>query len=320
MPTVHDAFAPARARTRGAPIPVRRGGDGAAYGIAAGATQLGRGAPAEVERLRAAYAQAGYGHGHRVGLLLENRPAFFSTGSRSTRSGVSVVPINADMRAAELDYLIGHSEIVPGGRAAERARRCCAPPPRRPALRARRRWRPDAVGRARRPPRLPRATRRRADRAAHRVRAALHLGHHRPAQGLPARQRLLPARRRVVCRPRRLCRGAAATRERIITPLPLNHMNAMAFSTMAVMLAGGCLIVQLDRFHPADLVAERARERARPIVHYLGVMPAMLLAAPASASATGSTPCASASAPASTASTTRRSRRASAFRWSRPGR
>ena len=46
-----------------------------AYGIAAGSITW-REAAAEVERLRAAYAAAGYGHGHRVGLLLENRPAF----------------------------------------------------------------------------------------------------------------------------------------------------------------------------------------------------------------------------------------------------
>ena len=31
----------------------------------------------EVERLRDLYAAAGYGHGHRVAILLENRPEFF---------------------------------------------------------------------------------------------------------------------------------------------------------------------------------------------------------------------------------------------------
>jgi acyl-CoA synthetase (AMP-forming)/AMP-acid ligase II len=36
----------------------------------------------EVERLRHVYAQAGAGHGHRAGLMLENRPEFFSTGLR----------------------------------------------------------------------------------------------------------------------------------------------------------------------------------------------------------------------------------------------
>ena len=67
--------------------------------------------------------------------------------------------------------------------------------------------------------------------------------------------------------------------ERIATPLPLNHVNAMAFSTMVVLVAGGCLI-QLDRFHPSQWW-QRVRETRATIVHYLGVMPAMLLAAPA---------------------------------------
>jgi len=82
--------------------------------------------------------------------------------------------------------------------------------------------------------------------------------------------------------------GAAPVRpdtERIITPLPLNHVNAMAFSTMVVLTAGGCL-VQLDRFHPKSWWRS-VRDSRATIVHYLGVMPAMLLSAPAAASDRG---------------------------------
>src|SRR5260221_13434245 len=80
--------------------------------------------------------------------------------------------------------------------------------------------------------------------------------------------------------------GLAAVRpdrERVITPLPLNHMNAMACSAMVVLAAGGCL-VQLERFHPKSWWQSVRQSRA-PIVHYLGVMPAMLLAAAASSEA-----------------------------------
>ena len=63
---------------------------------------------------------AGYGHGHRVGLLLENRPAFLFHWLALNALGVSVVPINAEMRSAELEYLVGHSGIVARGRAAGR--------------------------------------------------------------------------------------------------------------------------------------------------------------------------------------------------------
>src|SRR5699024_7539888 len=65
----------------------------------------------QVEALAAAYQQAGYGHGHRVGILLENRPAFLLHWLALNKLGVSIVPINPDLRIAELEYLIGHSEM-----------------------------------------------------------------------------------------------------------------------------------------------------------------------------------------------------------------
>jgi acyl-CoA synthetase (AMP-forming)/AMP-acid ligase II len=52
-------------------------------------------------------------------------------------------------------------------------------------------------------------------------------------------------------------------------------MNALAVSTTAMILAGGC-IVQLDRFHPRTWWREVA-ESGATIVHYLGVMPAILM-------------------------------------------
>jgi acyl-coenzyme A synthetase/AMP-(fatty) acid ligase len=65
--------------------------------------------------------------------------------------------------------------------------------------------------------------------------------------------------------------------DRLITPLPMSHMNAMAFSTMVMILSGGC-IVPLDRFHPASWW-DSVRVSGATIVHYLGVMPAMLMSA-----------------------------------------
>ena len=67
----------------------------------------------------------------------------------------------------------------------------------------------------------------------------------------------------------------------MLTPLPLVHMNAMAYSTMAMVLTGGCLI-PLDRFHPKTWW-DSVRESRATVVHYLGVMPAMLMKAPATA-------------------------------------
>src|SRR5512145_776807 len=51
--------------------------------------------------LRDAYASAGYGHGHRVALLLDNRPEFFFHYLALNGLGVSIVPINPDYRHDE---------------------------------------------------------------------------------------------------------------------------------------------------------------------------------------------------------------------------
>jgi len=66
--------------------------------------------------------------------------------------------------------------------------------------------------------------------------------------------------------------------ERLITPLPLVHMNAMACSSMGMMMSGGCLI-QMDRFHPSNWW-QAVRESRATVIHYLGVMPAILLKLP----------------------------------------
>ena len=63
---------------------------------------------------------AGYGPGHRVGLLLENRPAFFRTGSRSMRSASASCRSTPTCARTSWGYLIGHSEIALGGRRCRR--------------------------------------------------------------------------------------------------------------------------------------------------------------------------------------------------------
>jgi acyl-coenzyme A synthetase/AMP-(fatty) acid ligase len=63
--------------------------------------------------------------------------------------------------------------------------------------------------------------------------------------------------------------------DRLITPLPLTHMNALAVSTIAMIMTGGCLI-QLDRFHPSSFW-QTVQGSGATLIHYLGVMPAILL-------------------------------------------
>lgn len=52
--------------------------------------------------------------------------------------------------------------------------------------------------------------------------------------------------------------------ERMLTPLPLFHMNAMAFSFMATVLSAGCLIL-LDRFHPKTWWETVAAQRGHAV-------------------------------------------------------
>src|SRR6266540_184474 len=60
--------------------------------------------------LRDVYASAGYGHGHRVALLLENRPEFFFHYLALNALGAGIVPINPDYRHDEMLYQMEHSE------------------------------------------------------------------------------------------------------------------------------------------------------------------------------------------------------------------
>jgi crotonobetaine/carnitine-CoA ligase len=64
----------------------------------------------EALRLRAAYAEAGYGHGHRVALLLENRPEMFFHYLALNALGCGIVPVNPDYRHDELAYQMEHSD------------------------------------------------------------------------------------------------------------------------------------------------------------------------------------------------------------------
>jgi acyl-CoA synthetase (AMP-forming)/AMP-acid ligase II len=271
--TVQDAFAKVADRRGDADFLVVESVTAQSYGIDPGPRSW-REVAGEVERLRAAYAQAGYGHGHRVGLLLENRPAFFTHWLALNALGISIVPIHADLRPAEWSYLIGHSEMA----------LAVAQPGREAGLRTA----ASEIG---------------ADLQTIRPEVAGRI----PAARSPAPLRRDPIDRNSECallytsgttgRPKgcRLANGyflragewylglhdlaeVVPNIDRFITPLPLSHMNALAFSSMAAILSGGC-IVQLDRFHPATWW-QSVRESRATIVHYLGVMPAMLLAAP----------------------------------------
>ena len=110
-PTVAAAFAATAARTPDRPFLLVLPETARAYGIAPRTITYAE-AASNIAHLRADYAASGYGPGHRVGLMLENRPAFLLHWLALNGLGAAVVPLSPDLRQAELEYLVQHSEIV----------------------------------------------------------------------------------------------------------------------------------------------------------------------------------------------------------------
>jgi len=189
------------------------------------------------------YRARGYGKGHRVGLKLPNSPEFLLHFLALNSLGASVLPLNPDYRSTELEYVLSHSEAG----AVIEADSLEDPPP--------------------------------AGRACDADECALLYTSGttgKPKGCLLSDFYFLNVGRRYVDEG-----GLCALRdgeERLITPLPLFHMNALAVSTTAMILKAGC-IVQLDRFHPKTWWRDVVDSRAT-IAHYLGVMPAILLHQP----------------------------------------
>lgn len=242
----------------------------AAYGIPAGEITYAQAAH-RIAALTESYRAAGYGHGHRVGLLLENRPDFFLHWFALNALGVSVVPINPDLRSYELEYLVAHSELVAA----------VALPSRHADITTAAQSRPVAVFGPNESPLpiitpAPSNTPPNADTECALLYTSGTTG--RPKGCILPNEYFLAAGAwyagiggLIELRP---------GQERMLTPLPVFHMNAMAYSAMAMVVTGGCLIV-LDRFHPRTWWRS-VRESRASVLHYLGVMPPMLMAAPES--------------------------------------
>ena len=243
----------------------------ALYGIAAGEVTYAE-AAREVAALREKIAAAGYLPGQRVMLLMENRPAFFLWWLALNGLGLSVVPVNPDLRAAELSYMIDHAEPV----------LAVAIPARGDDLRAaaRQAGREMPVIAPGDPLPAPVTSTAIAAREGGAEDAEAALLYTSGTTGQPkgcilTNTYFLDAGR-WYADTGGLC-ALSQDGERMITPLPIFHMNAMAYSFMAMIAVGGCLTA-LDRFHPRSWWAS-VRTSGATCLHYLGVMPSMLMGA-----------------------------------------
>ncbi len=225
----------------------------------------------QVAEARDAYASSGFSAGHRVALLIGNRPEFFTHYLALNSLGVSIVPVNPDYRHDELTYLIAHSEAV--AIITEAARRADIE-----AAAAEAGTKAIIVDFEAFPASLSAVQPLDAgppDRDSECALLYTSGTTGRPKGCILTNEYFLTAGAWY-----RDMGGMATFKDgaRLYNPLPLFHMNALAICATAMFLTGGCLISP-DRFHPRawwrDVNATRAT-----IIHYLGVVAPMLLNLP----------------------------------------
>jgi acyl-CoA synthetase (AMP-forming)/AMP-acid ligase II len=230
----------------------------------------------QVTELSAAYRDAGYGSGHRIATLLENRPEYVLHKLALNSIGVCCVPINPDYRPSEIAYLLEHSE-----------------PDLVLALAAREGQMGNALAQSAHAPPMQLLENLAAGRLAKASRPAQR------GEAVPETPASILYTSGTTGRPKGciLSHGYEAScgawytslggraifrtgEERIYNPLPLYHANAAVVSLMGAIWTGNCQ-VQPDRFHPHSWWREIAATRAT-VVHYLGVIAPLLLAQPPS--------------------------------------
>ena len=219
--------------------------------------------------LQRKYKEAGYGPGHRIALLLENRPEFIFHFLALNSLGSSIVPINPDYQGDEILYLLDHSQsdmVVTFNKHLVRLKKLgrtiaildtesssqVFPPVKNMPLSS--------------PP----------DR-----RAECSVLYTSGTTGRP-KGCVLSNNYHLHAGQWYCDLGGLMSlnygKERFYNPLPLFHMNNLAISLTAVIASGNCLILP-ERFSPKAWWQDISFSKATAI-HYLGIIPPLLLNQP----------------------------------------
>ena len=227
-----------------------------------------------VEDFTTLLTASGYGHGHRVAVLLENRPENLIVKLACAAAGVSWVPVNPDYRPAEIAYLLQDSDAVLAIATSNTADLM------RQGIQQSGNNVPLAVvdGPARE---LPRTTRPPPRTEPVNPRSEASLLYTSGTTGRP-KGCILSHEYELIIGAWYANRGGMASIragcERVYNPLPLYHINAGIVSFFGMLLTGGCQILP-ERFSRTRWWRE-IRESEATIIHYLGVIIPVLLNEP----------------------------------------